>query len=173
MLDVVADHSDPPPPPNNDFRAVTHMVEGGTSEQVTIAIKNTEQLPEFTQCRSSERREGKIDIMMVPVEDDEDDFIVQTVAEPSSPDPKKDKSTRGRKWGKYLGGLVFASKEPTPAAAEPEPEPTLPTGFSATLNAEEEKIYPAQVSSAASGSTLVRGARKERPIARLDPSAGF
>ncbi|CAM9619905.1 unnamed protein product [Scytosiphon promiscuus] len=82
--------------------------------------------------------------MMVPVEDEEDDFIVQTVAEPSSPEAQRDSSTRGRKWGRYLGGLVFSSKEPAPAAAEPEPEPTLPVGFSATLNAEEEKIYPAQ-----------------------------
>lgn len=79
--------------------------------------------------------------MMVPVDDDEDDFIVQAVDDPGASEAQQQAS-----WSfKKLGGLVFAStsgKEPEP---EPEPEPTLPAGFSATLNAEEEEIYPAEV----------------------------
>lgn len=123
-------------------------------------------------CAAQAAKEDNIDIMMVPVEDDEDDFIVQTVAEPSSPDAQQESSARGRKWGKYLGGLVFASKRPDPVVAEPEPEPTLPTGFSATLNAEEEKIYPAQVSCGAAGSTpVVHGRRADLTSQPL--SSGF
>lgn len=82
--------------------------------------------------------------MMVPVDDDEDDFIVQTVEDTAvaASDTQQDESWR--QYGmKKLGGLVFSSR----AAAEMpvEPEPTLPAGFSATLNAEEEEIYPAEV----------------------------
>ena len=84
----------------------------------------------------------KLDIMMVPVDDDEDDFIVQAVDDPGASEAQQQQAS----WSlKKLGGLVFAStsgKEPEP---EPEPEPTLPAGFSATLNAEEEEIYPAEV----------------------------
>lgn len=85
---------------------------------------------------------------MVPEGDEEDDFIVPTTPAAATEagslsDAQGDASTRG--WGSYLGGLVFArAKEPAPAS---EPEPTLPSGFSATLNAEEEKIYPAEVRS--------------------------
>ncbi|CAM9527708.1 unnamed protein product [Ectocarpus fasciculatus] len=103
--------------------------------------------------------------MMVPDGDEEDDFIVPTTPAAaaaaqagSSSDAPGDASTRG--WGSYLGGLVFArTKEPAPAL---EPEPTLPSGFSATLNAEEEKIYPAEAKIrvlVAEGSLLGRNRR--------------
>lgn len=81
--------------------------------------------------------------MMVPVDDDEDDFIVQTVEDTGASDARQQGS-----WSlKSLGGLVFASTSgrASTAEVEPEPEPTLPAGFSSTLNAEEEKIYPAEV----------------------------
>ncbi|CAM9351695.1 unnamed protein product [Ectocarpus sp. 6 AP-2014] len=102
--------------------------------------------------------------MMVPEGDEEDDFIVPTTPAAaaevgSSDDAQADASTRG--WGSYLGGLVFArAKEPAPAS---EPEPTLPSGFSATLNAEEEKIYPAEAKIrvlVAEGSLLGRNRRQ-------------
>lgn len=79
--------------------------------------------------------------MMVPVDDDEDDFIVQTVEDTGTPDTQQ----RDASWSlKKLGRLVFSSNH-KPAVEEPEPEPTLPAGFSATLNAEEEETYPAEV----------------------------
>lgn len=100
---------------------------------------------------------------MVPERDEEDDFIVPTTpaaAEAgSSSDAQGDASARG--WGSYLGGLVFArAKEPAPAL---EPEPTLPSGFSATLNAEEEKIYPAEVRSCEGRTWAVLGDGKKGP----------
>lgn len=82
---------------------------------------------------------------MVPVDDDEDDFIVQTVEDTGASDAQQQ---HGASWGyglKTLGGLVFASNKAPAAEVAAEPEPTLPAGFSATLNAEEEEIYPAEV----------------------------
>lgn len=82
---------------------------------------------------------------MVPVDDDEDDFIVQAVEDTGAATADAQQQAS---WSlKSLGGLVFASTSGKAPAAEvePEPEPTLPAGFSATLNAEEEEIYPAAV----------------------------
>lgn len=92
---------------------------------------------------------------MVPVDDDEDDFIVQAVEDTGASDAQQDAS-----WTQYglkkLGGLVFASKTPSAEEIPVEPEPTLPAGFSATLNAEEEEIYPAEVRITARDGSLLR-----------------
>lgn len=81
--------------------------------------------------------------MMVPVADEEDDFIVQNAAAAEeAPGTPQEDVLGWRQYGlKKLGGLVFAKG----AEEVAEPEPTLPAGFSATLNAEEEEIYPAEV----------------------------
>lgn len=75
--------------------------------------------------------------------DDDDDFIVPEVVETGASDDSSALS-----WGlKTLGGLVFSKSDgKTQEVQEPEPEPTLPPGFSAIVNAEEEEIYPAEVS---------------------------
>ena len=76
------------------------------------------------------------------VDDDDDDFIVPEVVETGA----SDDSTLA--WGmKTLSGLVFSRSDAVRRTQEvkPEPEPTLPPGFSAIVNAEEEEIYPAEV----------------------------
>lgn len=80
---------------------------------------------------------------MMPAADEDDDFIVQTVVERGASDAQEDGAFG---WGlKKLGGLVFAKPGASEQLDVVEPEPTLPPGFSATLNAEEEEIYPAEV----------------------------
>lgn len=89
--------------------------------------------------------------MMVPADDDEDEFFVQTVVETGESDASTE---TWRQYGlKKLGGLVFAKTSAAEASsAAAEEEPTLPAGFSATLNAQEEEIYPAEVSLAQAAS---------------------
>lgn len=80
---------------------------------------------------------------MMPAADEDDDFIVQTVVERGASDAPEDGALG---WGlRKLGGFVFAKTDPSDRSNAVEPEPTLPPGFSATLNAEEEEIYPAEV----------------------------
>lgn len=86
--------------------------------------------------------------MMVAVDDD-DDFIVQPPGEGDGAEAA-DGSNRGQQQQGasryFLQGfrrLVFAKGEGESGKPPAEPEPTLPSGFSAILNAEEEEIYPA------------------------------
>lgn len=100
---------------------------------------------EETGGKRVRKREGRnSSIMMVPVADEEDDFIVQSAAlvEEATAGTQQEDVVGWRQYGlQKLGGLVFAKGAETVV----ESEPTLPTGFSATLNAEEEEIYPAEV----------------------------
>lgn len=85
---------------------------------------------------------------MMPAGDDDDDFIVQTVVETGASDAQENGAFG---WGLKklggLGGLMFSKADGTDQRdVVVEPEPTLPPAFSATLNAEEEEIYPAEVS---------------------------
>lgn len=99
-------------------------------------------------AHSSKQYDKKLDIMMVAVDDD-DDFIVQPPGEEDGAggtDGNKSQQQKGA--SQYLlegfKRLVFA-KHGEGESGKAEPEPTLPTGFSAILNAEEEEIYPADV----------------------------
>lgn len=94
--------------------------------------------------------------MMMPAADDDDDFIVQTVVETGTASDARENGAFG--WGlKKLGGFVFANADgASERSAVVEPEPTLPPGFSSTLNAEEELIYPAEVRGSATRLGAVR-----------------
>lgn len=87
---------------------------------------------------------------MAAAEDDE--FIVPAVvAERGRTGAQQEDAAGAFGWGlKKLGGLVFSNPS-DPSTSEPScsagavQESSLPPGFSAIINAEEEKIYPAEV----------------------------
>lgn len=85
----------------------------------------------------------KVEAMMMSSAEDDDDFIVQTVVETGASDTQDDGAFGWTGLKKMFAKGDNASLDQADAA---EPEPTLPPGFSAILNAEEEDIYPAEVS---------------------------
>lgn len=81
--------------------------------------------------------------------DDDDDFIVPAAEDSAM---LAEEAQGGAPMSGLLGwgGLtkfVFSKKagDPSGESDAPVPEPSLPPGFSALLNAEEEEIYPAEV----------------------------
>lgn len=81
--------------------------------------------------------------MMMPSAEEDDDFIVQTVVETGASDTQDDGAFGWTGLKKMFAKGDNASLDQADAAVEPEP--TLPPGFSAIINAEEERIYPAEV----------------------------
>lgn len=81
---------------------------------------------------------------------DDDDFIVPSADDCAAVDgePQSGAVTSGLLgWG-GLTKFVFSKKaggDPSGGADAATQEPSLPPGFSALLNAEEEEIYPAEV----------------------------
>lgn len=107
--------------------------------------------PRITPCEATyppliakrRRQVRKLDVMMVPVDDD-DDFIVQPPGEGEDDSKNGVQAGPGASLLEGFKRLVFAKGQPEDAENK-EPDPTLPPGFSAILNAEEEEIYPANV----------------------------
>lgn len=75
--------------------------------------------------------------------DEDDDFIVDIVGE-DAPTPGSEQGSAAFSWAD-LKRLVFAKRRSAGAREAVAPAPSLPPGFSAMLNAEEEEMYPARV----------------------------